>query len=126
MRITSALPKIPRSEATALITGASGHFYENLDESDRVVVVREIMSAISEAFYYLVAITAIGFITSLFLSVSTSHPEHLCTMVDELLAGLCHSLAKEAIRLCWRSGRVTELLHLAAGSTPKRPFHILN
>ncbi|KAL2179694.1 major facilitator superfamily domain-containing protein [Thermothelomyces heterothallicus CBS 202.75] len=70
LRITSALPKIPRSEATALITGASGHFYENLDESDRVVVVREIMSAISEAFYYLVAITAIGFITSLFLSLA--------------------------------------------------------
>ncbi|KAL2171413.1 hypothetical protein VTG60DRAFT_3056 [Thermothelomyces hinnuleus] len=68
MRIISALPKIPRSEATALITGASGHFYESLNDSDRAVVVREIMSAISEAFYYLVAITAIGFITSLFLS----------------------------------------------------------
>jgi hypothetical protein len=69
-RIASALPHIPEAGIAELITGASGHFYKSLSESDRAVVITQIMGAISEAFYYLVAITAIGFITSLFLSVS--------------------------------------------------------
>ncbi|KAL2194194.1 major facilitator superfamily domain-containing protein [Corynascus similis CBS 632.67] len=74
-RITLALPRITETEATALITGASGALYNGLSDEDRAEVVRQIMSAISEAFYYLVAITAIGFIASLFLSVSISvHP----------------------------------------------------
>ncbi|KAK4247471.1 major facilitator superfamily domain-containing protein [Corynascus novoguineensis] len=74
-RITSALPQITESEATALITGASGAFYDRLSEEGRAEVVSQIMSAISEAFYYLVTITTIGFIASLFLSVRISvHP----------------------------------------------------
>lgn len=71
-KITIALPGIPAEEITQLITGASGHFYKSLSADDRAVVVTQITSAISEAFYYLVCITALGFITSLLLSVSTS------------------------------------------------------
>jgi hypothetical protein len=67
-----ALPNIPANQISELITGASGHVYRSLSAGDRDVVVVQIMSAISEAFYYLVAITAIGFITSLSLSVSIS------------------------------------------------------
>jgi len=74
-RITLTLPRITENEATALITGASGALYNGLSDEDRAEVIRQIMSAISEAYYYLVAITAIGFIASLFLSVSISvHP----------------------------------------------------
>ncbi|OIW32212.1 MFS general substrate transporter, partial [Coniochaeta ligniaria NRRL 30616] len=71
-KITTALPELPADKITELITGASGHFYKSLSDSDRAVVVVQITSAISEAFYYLVGITAIGFITSLCLSVRTS------------------------------------------------------
>ncbi|KAB5572498.1 major facilitator superfamily domain-containing protein [Coniochaeta sp. 2T2.1] len=67
-KITAALPDIPAHEIAALITGASGQLYKCLSESDRALVVSQITSAISEAFYYLVCITAIGFISSLFLS----------------------------------------------------------
>ncbi len=70
-KITAALPELPADKIAELITGASGHFYKSLSDSDRVVVVVQITSAISEAFYYLVGITALGFITSLFLSVRT-------------------------------------------------------
>lgn len=71
-KISAALPELPADKISELITGASGHFYKSLNASDRDVVVVQITSAISEAFYYLVCITAIGFITSLFLSVRTS------------------------------------------------------
>jgi hypothetical protein len=73
-KITTALPNIPAEKVGELITGASGHFYKSLTEADRAVVVAQITSAISEAFYYLVGITALGLITSLFLSVSTPIP----------------------------------------------------
>jgi hypothetical protein len=70
LKVAAALPHIPASEIAELITGASGHFYKNLSDGDREEVVAQIMGAISESFYYLVAITAVGFLTSLLLSVS--------------------------------------------------------
>ena len=72
-KIATALPSIPADEVAALITGASGHLYKSLSEGDRALVVVQITDAISEAFYYLVCITALGFISSLFLSVRVSH-----------------------------------------------------
>jgi hypothetical protein len=70
--IAQVLPDIPRDELPQLITGASGRFYKSLSAVDQALVVDQITKAISEAFYYLVAATAIGFVTSLFLSVSPS------------------------------------------------------
>ncbi|KAB5571970.1 major facilitator superfamily domain-containing protein [Coniochaeta sp. 2T2.1] len=67
-KIAAALPGIPADEIAALITGASGHLYRSLGEGDRALVVSQITSVISEAFYYLVCITALGFVSSLFLS----------------------------------------------------------
>ncbi|SPQ21900.1 d2a4af0b-e72f-40ed-9e3b-a3685d7dc991 [Thermothielavioides terrestris] len=67
-KIAAALPDIPTGEIAALITGASGRLYARLSDAERAVVVAQIMRAISDAFYYLVAITAVGFVTSLFLS----------------------------------------------------------
>lgn len=70
--IALALPDLPKDELTKLITGASGHFYQSLTDGERAVVVGQITEAIKESFCYLVGITAIGFTTSLFLSVSIS------------------------------------------------------
>ncbi|KAI1387734.1 major facilitator superfamily domain-containing protein [Hypoxylon trugodes] len=66
--IASVLPNTPRSDLTQLVTGISGAYYKSLSDSDRALVVDQITRAIREAFYYLVGTTAIGFITSLFLS----------------------------------------------------------
>ncbi|KAK9773990.1 putative Major facilitator superfamily domain-containing protein [Seiridium cardinale] len=66
--IASVLPDIPQDKLGELITGASGKFYRSLSEADQLLVVDQITRAIREAFYYLVGTTAIGFITSLFLS----------------------------------------------------------
>lgn len=68
--IGSALPDISRDELAQLITGASGHLYKSLSESDQEVVVHQIMRAIRDSFYYLIGTTALGLITSLLLSVS--------------------------------------------------------
>lgn len=70
--IAAVLPDIPKENLGELITGASGKFYQSLSESDQLLVVDQVTAAISEAFYYLVGATAIGFITSFFLSVSRS------------------------------------------------------
>ncbi|KAK6066872.1 major facilitator superfamily transporter [Seiridium cupressi] len=66
--IASVLPDIPQGKLGELITGASGKSYKSLSEADQLLVVDQITTAIREAFYYLVGTTAIGFITSLFLS----------------------------------------------------------
>lgn len=68
--IASVLPDIPQDKLSELITGASGKFYKSLSEADQLLVVDQITAAISEAFYYLVGATAVGFIASFFLSVS--------------------------------------------------------
>ncbi|KAH6645365.1 major facilitator superfamily domain-containing protein [Truncatella angustata] len=66
--IAAALPDVPKENLGELITGASGKFYKSLSPADQLLVVDQITAAISEAFYYLVGATAIGFITSFFLS----------------------------------------------------------
>ncbi|RYP50673.1 hypothetical protein DL769_010922 [Monosporascus sp. CRB-8-3] len=66
--IAAAMPNVPEDELAQLITGASGAFYQNLSDSDQALVVEQIMNAIRGSFYYLVGSTALGFITSLFLS----------------------------------------------------------
>lgn len=70
--IASTLPGISQDELGQLITGASGHFYMSLSESDQKLVIHQIMSAIRDSFYYLIGTTALGLITSLLLTVSTS------------------------------------------------------
>ncbi|KAK9420159.1 putative Major facilitator superfamily domain-containing protein [Seiridium unicorne] len=66
--IASVLPDVPQDKLGELITGTSGKFYKSLSDADQLLVVDQITKAISEGFYYLVGTTAIGFITSLFLS----------------------------------------------------------
>ncbi|RYP73829.1 hypothetical protein DL771_003407 [Monosporascus sp. 5C6A] len=60
--IAAAMPNVPEDELAQLITGASGAFYQNLNDSDQALVVEQIMNAIRESFYYLVGSTALGFI----------------------------------------------------------------
>ena len=68
--IASVLPDIPQNELPQLITGASGQLYKSLSEDDQLLVVDQITRAIRDSFYYLIGTTALGFITSLFLTVS--------------------------------------------------------
>ncbi|KAJ0108707.1 mfs transporter [Diaporthe amygdali] len=64
----TALPDANMSELGQLVTGTSGEFYKSLDTDEKFVVVQQVTAAIRDSFYYLCGVTAIGFITSLFLS----------------------------------------------------------
>ncbi|EHK39352.1 hypothetical protein TRIATDRAFT_231166 [Trichoderma atroviride IMI 206040] len=68
--LAAALPDARRDEISQLVTGTSGSFYKSLDTAQKLLVVEQVTAAIRDSFYYLVGITAIGFITSLFMSVS--------------------------------------------------------
>lgn len=75
--IALALPNIPKDELGELVTGASGKLYKSLSEAEKLLVIDQITAAIREAFYYLVGATTVGFLTSLFLSVSFALSEIL-------------------------------------------------
>ncbi|KAK2608283.1 hypothetical protein N8I77_006901 [Diaporthe amygdali] len=64
----AALPDADMSELGQLVTGTSGGFYKSLGPNEKFVVVQQVTAAIRDSFYYLCGVTAIGFITSLFLS----------------------------------------------------------
>ncbi|UKZ66001.1 uncharacterized protein TrAtP1_007184 [Trichoderma atroviride] len=66
--LAAALPDARRDEISQLVTGTSGSFYKSLDTAQKLLVVEQVTAAIRDSFYYLVGITAIGFITSLFMS----------------------------------------------------------
>lgn len=68
--LASALPEASISELGQLVTGTSGVFYKSLSSGEKYLVVQQVTAAIRDSFYYLCGVTAIGFITSLFLSVS--------------------------------------------------------
>lgn len=78
--LATALPKASTSELGQLVTGTSGTFYKGLGPDEKFLVVQQVTAAIRDSFYYLCGVTAIGFITSLFLSVSDAkprtHPNH--------------------------------------------------
>lgn len=71
--LTSALPGASMSELGQLVTGTSGAFYKSLGPDEKYLVVQQVTAAIRDSFYYLCGVTAIGFITSLFLSVSAAN-----------------------------------------------------
>ncbi|KUI70046.1 hypothetical protein VM1G_04716 [Cytospora mali] len=66
--LSSALPHAAMSELSQLVTGTSGAFYKSLDPDEKHLVVQQVTAAIRDSFYYPCGVTAIGFITSLFLS----------------------------------------------------------
>ncbi len=68
--LASALPEDAASELGQLVTGTSGAFYKSLGPDEKHLVVQQVTAAIRDSFYYLCGVTAIGFITSLFLNVS--------------------------------------------------------
>lgn len=68
---TTALPQAPSSKLGQPVTGTSGAFYKGLGPDEKYLVVQQVTAAIRRSFYYLCGVTAIGFITSLFLSVSS-------------------------------------------------------
>lgn len=68
--LTTALPQASSSELGQLVTGTSSAFYKGLGPDEKYLVVQQVTAAIRDSFYYLCGVTAIGFITSLFLSVS--------------------------------------------------------
>ena len=70
--LASALPHAATSELSQLITGTSGAFYKSLNPAEKRMVVEQVTAAIRDIFYYLCGVTAIGFITSTFLSVSST------------------------------------------------------
>lgn len=69
----AALPDAAASELKQLVTGSSGSFYKGLSSGDKHLVVVQVTAAIRDSFYYLCGVTAVGFITSLFLSVSCTY-----------------------------------------------------
>jgi hypothetical protein len=68
--LASVLPEATSSELGQLVTGTSGAFYKSLGPAEKYLVVQQVTAAIRDSFYYLCGVTAVGFITSLFLSVS--------------------------------------------------------
>lgn len=68
--LASALPEASMSELGQLVTGTSGSFYKSLGPNEKYLVVQQVTAAIRDSFYYLCGVTAIGLITSVFLSVS--------------------------------------------------------
>lgn len=78
--LATALPEASSSELGQLVTGTSGAFNKGLGPDEKYLVMQQVTAAIRDSFYYLCGVTAIGFITSLFLSVSVtnprSHPGH--------------------------------------------------
>lgn len=72
--LATALPDASTSELGQLVTGTSGAFYKGLGPDEKYLVVQQVTAAIRDSFYYLCGVTAIGFITSLFLSVSGTNP----------------------------------------------------
>lgn len=70
--LASALPEAATFELSQLVTGTSGAFYKSLNPDEKYLVVQQVTMAIRDSFYYLCGVTAIGFITSLFLSVSAT------------------------------------------------------
>lgn len=71
--LASALPEATISELGQLVTGTSGAFYRSLGPDEKHLVVQQVTAAIRDSFYYLCGVTALGFITSLFLGVSDGH-----------------------------------------------------
>jgi hypothetical protein len=71
--LASALPDAARSELGQLVTGTSGAFYKSLGPDEKHLVVQQLTAAIRDSFCYLCGVTALGFVTSLFLSVSDHH-----------------------------------------------------
>lgn len=53
----------PKDEISQLVTETSGSFYKSLDTARKLLVVKQVTVAIRDSFYYLVGITAFGFIT---------------------------------------------------------------
>lgn len=80
--LSSALPEASISELGQLVTGTSGEFYQGLGSAEKHLVVEQVTAAIRDSFYYLCGVTAIGFISSLFLSVrnSSSSPHFWCSV----------------------------------------------
>lgn len=72
--LAAALPEASTSELSQLVTGTSGAFYKSLGPDKKYMVVKQVTAAIRDSFYYLCGVTTIGFITSLFLSVSEPNP----------------------------------------------------
>lgn len=72
--LATALPEASTSELGQLVTGTSGAFYKGLGPDEKYLVVQQVTAAIRDSFYYLCGVTALGFITSLFLSVSGTNP----------------------------------------------------
>lgn len=79
--LASAMPEATILELGQLVTGTSGAFYKSLGPHEKHLVVQQVTAAIRDSFYYLCGVTTIGFITSLFLSVSGIHGEPLTTKV---------------------------------------------
>lgn len=71
--LASALPEASISDLGQLVTGTSGAFYKSLGPDEKYLVVQQVTAAIRNSFYYLCGVTAVGLITSLFLSVSGAY-----------------------------------------------------
>ncbi|KAF3075038.1 hypothetical protein CFAM422_003141 [Trichoderma lentiforme] len=64
----TASPYARKDEINQPATGTIGSFYKRLNTAHKVLVVEQVTEAIRDSFYYLINITSVGFITSLFLS----------------------------------------------------------
>lgn len=94
--LSSALPEANISELAQLVTGTSGTFYKGLGSAEKYLVVVQVTAAIRDSFYYLCGVTAIGFISSLFLSVSHQ------ALSPRFWSNVCYSnTAEEALPRKW-------------------------
>lgn len=99
--LASALPEASTSELSQLVTGTSGAFYKGLGPDEKYLVVQQVTAAIRDSFYYLCGVTAIGFITSLFLSVSDTNSR---TCPTDSIPGLMSVVLSQRKRLFHNNG----------------------
>lgn len=69
-KISAALPNIPREVIVHMTTGTSNPQFRSLSDSLKEKVIEQVTDTIRYTFAFLVASAALGFILSIFLSVS--------------------------------------------------------
>lgn len=104
--LASALPQATAFELGQLVTGTSGAFYKSLGPAEKHLVVQQVTAAIRDSFYYLCGVTALGFITSLSLSVSSLYLFRTDRQPVTQLTDFPMT-AKEAVPHEWRDSPLT-------------------
>lgn len=73
-KVGSVLPDYPLSDIVHLTTGTSSPLFQDLSPELKRAVIAQVTDSIRNVFIYVLAVAALGFVLSFFLSVRGRHP----------------------------------------------------